>query len=36
MARRVFTTEFKESAVRLASAPGAIVDDVAHELGIAA
>jgi transposase len=36
MARRVFTTEFKESAVRLASAPGAVVEDVAHELGIAA
>lgn len=36
MARRVFTTEFKQSAVRLASVPGAVVDDVAHELGIAA
>jgi transposase len=36
MARRVFTTEFKESAVRLASIPGAVVEDVAHELGIAA
>lgn len=36
MARRVFTTEFKQSAVRLASVPGATVEDVAHELGIAA
>lgn len=35
MARRIFTTEFKQSAVRLASAPGAVVEDVAHELGIA-
>jgi transposase len=36
MPRKVFTPQFKESAVRLASAPGAAVEDVAHELGVAA
>ena len=36
MARKVFAPQFKESAVRLASAPGAVVESVAHELGIAA
>ena len=33
--RKVFTVQFKEQAVRLASAPGAVVERVAHELGIA-
>ena len=36
MPRKVFTPQFKESAVRLASAPGATVERVAHELGVAA
>ena len=36
MPRKVFTVQFKESAVRLASAPGATVERVAHELGVAA
>lgn len=35
MPRKVFTPRFKESAVRLASAPGAAVESVAHELGVA-
>ena len=35
MPRKVFTPQFKESAVRLASAPGAVVESVAHELGVA-
>ena len=36
MPRKVFTHEFKESAVRLAHRPGVSVERVAHELGIAA
>ena len=35
MPRKVFTPQFKETAVRLASAPGAVVESVAHELGVA-
>lgn len=35
MPRKVFTPQFKESAVRLACAPGAVVESVAHELGVA-
>ena len=35
MPRKVFTPQFKEQAVRLASAPGAVVEDVAHELRVA-
>jgi transposase len=35
MPRKVFTQEFKESAVRLAGRPGVSVENVAHELGIA-
>lgn len=35
MPRKVFTPQFKEQAVRLASAPGAVVENVAHELNIA-
>lgn len=35
MPRKVFTPQFKEQAVRLASAPGAVVEHVAHELNIA-
>ncbi len=35
MPRKVYTPQFKEQAVRLASAPGAVVENVAHELAIA-
>ncbi len=35
MPRKVFTPQFKETAVRLASAPGAVVEKVSHELGVA-
>lgn len=35
MPRKVYTQQFKEQAVRLASAPGAVVETVAHELAIA-
>ena len=34
MRRRVFTAEFKQTAVRLASTPGAVVERVAHDLGV--
>lgn len=36
MPRKVFTQEFKETAVRLARRPGVSVENIAHELGIAA
>ena len=36
MRRRVFTPEFKRTAVRLASTPWAAVERVAHDLGVAA
>ena len=36
MPRKVFTQEFKQTAVRLAQRPGVSVESVAHELGIAA
>jgi len=36
MRRRVFTAEFKRTAVRLAATPGAAVERVAHDLGVAA
>lgn len=36
MARKVYTQEFRETAVRLAGQPGASVEAVARELGIAA
>ncbi|MDP1660277.1 MAG: transposase, partial [Phycisphaerales bacterium] len=36
MPRKVYTPQFKEQAVHLASAPGAVVENVAHELNIAA
>lgn len=35
MPRKVFTPQFKEQAVRLATAPGAVVESVARELNIA-
>ncbi len=35
MPRKVYTVEFKQTAVRLASSPGAAVERVAHELGVA-
>jgi transposase len=36
MPRKVFTQEFKETAIRLARRPGVSVERVAHDLGIAA
>ena len=35
MPRRVFTPEFRETALRLAAQPGVSVEKVANELGIA-
>lgn len=35
MPRKVFTPEFKLTAIRLAATPGAVVERVAHELGVA-
>jgi len=35
MARKVYTREFRETAVRLASQPNVSVEKVANELGIA-
>lgn len=35
MARKVFTQEFRETAIRLARQPGASCEKVANELGIA-